>query len=83
MWLILAVLFFAIGQIFTFVISVHICNGTSGKIDGSLFETFFTLLAVSMIYTLWDSITEDSWPTEELHTDAHTETAEYPHSTLS
>lgn len=81
-WLVLAVLFFAIGQIFDFVISVHICNGVNGKIDGSLFQTLFTLLAVCMIYALWDSITEDSWPTEELHADVHGDMAEYQHSSL-
>lgn len=64
-WLGLAGLFFAAGQVFDFVISVHICNGTSGKIDGSLFETFFTLLAVVMIWVFWSSITEDDWPMEQ------------------
>lgn len=61
-FLILAVLFFAIGQVFDFVISVHICTGVHGKIDGSLFQTFFTLLAVVMVWTFWSSITEDDWP---------------------
>lgn len=53
---------FAIGQIFQFVISVHICNGTNGKINGGMFETLFTLLAVIMIWVFWSSITEDDWP---------------------
>lgn len=57
-----AALLFAIGQIFQYVISVHICNGTSGKINGGLFETLFTLLSVVMIWVFWSSITEDDWP---------------------
>ncbi|KAL7927795.1 chitin synthase III catalytic subunit [Trichoderma austrokoningii] len=57
-----AALLFAIGQIFNYVISKYICNGSSGKVDGALFETFFTLLAVGMIFVFWSSITEDDWP---------------------
>ncbi|KAH7015376.1 chitin synthase III catalytic subunit [Ilyonectria destructans] len=53
---------FALGQIFNYVISKHICDGTSGKIDGALFQTFFTLLSVVMIWIFWSSITEDDWP---------------------
>ncbi|KAF2432182.1 hypothetical protein EJ08DRAFT_585984 [Tothia fuscella] len=62
LYLLLAALFFAIGQIFQFVISVHICNSTNGKINGGLFETLFTLLAVGTIWKFWSSITEDDWP---------------------
>jgi len=61
-YLVSAALLFAIGQIFQYVISVHICNGTNGKINGGLFETLFTLLAVIMIWVFWSSITEDDWP---------------------
>src|SRR5690348_18284898 len=43
-YLVGAALLFAIGQIFQYVISVHICTGSSGKINGGLFETLFTLL---------------------------------------
>ncbi|KAI1799270.1 chitin synthase III catalytic subunit [Daldinia bambusicola] len=57
-----AAILFAIGQIFNYVISPYICNGTSGKIDGALFETLFTLLAVVMVWAFWSSITEDDWP---------------------
>lgn len=53
---------FATGQVFTYVISPYIREGTHGKIDGTLFETFFTLLTVAMIYIFWSSITEDDWP---------------------
>lgn len=62
LYLLGAALLFAIGQVFQYVISVHICNGTNGKINGSLFETLFTTLAVVMIWVFWSSITEDDWP---------------------
>jgi hypothetical protein len=61
-FLVIAAVLFALGQIFNYVISVHICHGTSGKIDGALFETLFTLLSVVAIWTFWSSITEDDWP---------------------
>lgn len=61
-YLTLAAVLFALGQIFNYAISSHICNGTSGKIDGALFETLFTLLSVVMIWIFWSSITEDDWP---------------------
>ncbi|KAK4180317.1 chitin synthase III catalytic subunit [Triangularia setosa] len=57
-----AVLAFALGQIFNFVVSPYICNGTTGAIDGSLFQTFFTLLSVTLVWFFWSSITEDDWP---------------------
>lgn len=61
-YLVSAALLFALGQIFNYVVSVHICHGTHGKIDGALFETLFTLLSVVMIWIFWSSITEDDWP---------------------
>ncbi|OHF00323.1 chitin synthase export chaperone [Colletotrichum orchidophilum] len=57
-----ALLLFAIGQIFNYVVSSHICTGTDGAIDGALFETLFTLLAVVAVWVFWSSITEDDWP---------------------
>ncbi|RAL10723.1 chitin synthase export chaperone [Aspergillus homomorphus CBS 101889] len=57
-----AALLFAIGQIFEYVISVHLCEASSGKINGALFETLFTLLAVVTVWFFWSSITEDDWP---------------------
>ena len=57
-----AALLFAIGQIFDYVVSVHICSGANGKIDGALFETLFTLLSVVAVWIFWSSITEDDWP---------------------
>ena len=60
-YLFAAALLFAIGQIFEFVISRYICQGTGGKINGALFETLFTLLAVVMVWVFWSSITEDDW----------------------
>ncbi|MCJ1451435.1 hypothetical protein MMC28_001772 [Mycoblastus sanguinarius] len=62
LYLFAAALLFAIGQIFQYVISKHICQGTNGKIDGALFETLFTLVSVVMIWVFWSSITEDDWP---------------------
>ena len=61
-YLFAAALLFGIGQVFQYVVSVHICNGTNGKINGALFETLFTLLSVVMIWIFWSSITEDDWP---------------------
>lgn len=60
--LVIAALLFAIGQIFQYVISVHICNSTNGRINGALFETLFTLLSVVAIWRFWSEITEDDWP---------------------
>ncbi|MCJ1477332.1 hypothetical protein MMC13_006003 [Lambiella insularis] len=62
LYLIAAALLFAIGQIFQYVVSIHICNGTNQKINGALFETLFTLLSVIMLWVFWSSITEDDWP---------------------
>ncbi|KAK3067819.1 hypothetical protein LTR53_015081 [Teratosphaeriaceae sp. CCFEE 6253] len=61
-FLIGAALLFAIGQVFQYVVSPHICTGTNGAINGGLFETLFTLLAVICIWIFWASITEDDWP---------------------
>lgn len=55
-------LLFAIGQIFNYVISTHLCQASHGKINGALFETLFTLLSVSGVWAFWSSITEDDWP---------------------
>ncbi|KAF1831052.1 hypothetical protein BDW02DRAFT_71924 [Decorospora gaudefroyi] len=62
LYLLAAALLFAIGQIFQYVISVHICEGTDNRINGGLFETLFTLLSIVMIWVFWSSITEDDWP---------------------
>ncbi|GKT78978.1 chitin synthase export chaperone [Colletotrichum tofieldiae] len=62
LYLTAALLLFAIGQIFNYVVSSHICNGTNGAVDGALFQTFFTLLAVVAVWVFWSSITEDDWP---------------------
>lgn len=61
-YLVTAALLFALGQIFNYVVSTHICNGTHHKIDGAFFETLFTLLSVIMVWVFWSSITEDDWP---------------------
>ncbi|KAL3477955.1 chitin synthase III catalytic subunit [Aspergillus californicus] len=57
-----AAVLFAIGQVFNYVISTHLCNATDGKINGALFETLFTVLAVGTLWVFWSSITEDDWP---------------------
>ncbi|KAK4038707.1 chitin synthase III catalytic subunit [Parachaetomium inaequale] len=62
MFLVAAAVTFAVGQVFNFVVSPHICNGTSGAIDGALFQTLFTLVSVVLIWLFWSSITEDDWP---------------------
>ncbi|KAF3137356.1 hypothetical protein TWF569_009285 [Orbilia oligospora] len=62
-----AAVLFAIGQVFAFVISVHLCNAADGRIDGALFETLFTLLAVITLWAFWSSITEDTWVDEPLN----------------
>ncbi|KAJ9622376.1 hypothetical protein H2203_006595 [Taxawa tesnikishii (nom. ined.)] len=62
LYLIAAALLFIIGQIFQYVISVHLCTSTNGAINGGLFETLFTFLSVVMIWAFWSSITEDDWP---------------------
>lgn len=61
-YLVGAGLLFALGQIFNYVVSRYICNGTNGSIDGSLFQTIFTLASVVMVWIFWSSITEDDWP---------------------
>lgn len=63
----ISALLFAISQIFNFVLSVHICSATSGKIDGALFETLFVLLAVVVLWFFWSSITEDEWPEDSMN----------------
>lgn len=61
-WLVSAAILFAIGQIFQYVVSVHICVPTNGAINGNFFQELFNLLAVVMIWVFWSSITEDDWP---------------------
>ncbi|RDA93208.1 hypothetical protein CP533_3176 [Ophiocordyceps camponoti-saundersi (nom. inval.)] len=62
LYLTAAAVLFALGQIFNYAISRYICDGTGGKIDGAMFETLFTLLAVILVWIFWSSITEDDWP---------------------
>lgn len=57
-----AAVLFAVGQIFQYIVSRYICDGTDGQIDGALFQTLFTLLSVVMVWVFWSSITEDDWP---------------------
>ena len=64
----LSALAFAVGQIFNFVISVHICRGTDGKIDGSMFETLFVLISVGFLWWFWISIVEGEYAESEVAT---------------
>jgi hypothetical protein len=66
-FLTISALFFAIGQVFVFVVSKHLCSATSGRIDGALFETLFTLLSVTTLWYFWSSITEDDWADDPLN----------------
>lgn len=56
-----AALVFALGQVFQFVISVHICNGTNGHINGGFFQVLCNILAVVLVWVGWNTITEDDW----------------------
>lgn len=67
MYLVAAAVAFAAGQVFDFTVSPYICNGTSGAIDGALFETLFTLIAVCLVWLFWSSITEDDWPMDPVN----------------
>ncbi|QIX02037.1 hypothetical protein AMS68_007554 [Peltaster fructicola] len=60
-YLLAAALLFAIGQIFQFVVSIYICRGTNGAINGGFFESLFNLAAVVAVWTTWNSITEDTF----------------------
>lgn len=62
LYLTAAAVLFAAGQVFNYVVSPYICDGTDGTIDGALFQTLFTLLSVVMVWIFWSSITEDDWP---------------------
>ena len=62
LWLGLAALMFAIGQVFQYVVSIHICRPTGGAVDGNFFQAIFNLLSVTLIWIFWSSITEDDWP---------------------
>lgn len=69
LYLTAAAVLFAIGQVFNYTISPYICDGTQSRIDGALFETFFTLLSVLTVWFFWSSITEDDWPVSSTPTD--------------
>jgi len=62
---------FAVGQIFNFVVGVHICHGTKGAIDGSLFETLFTLISVLLLWWFWISIVEGEYPESEVQSQTY------------
>lgn len=57
--IILAALFFIIGQVMAFSFSTSVCALLSHYLDGMFFSTAFNLLAVMMVYKYWDSITRE------------------------
>ncbi len=61
-YLTVAAVLFAIGQVCNYVISPYICRGTTGKVDGAFLETLFTLLSVVMVWAFWHLITDDEFP---------------------
>ncbi|KAJ1918241.1 hypothetical protein H4219_002713 [Mycoemilia scoparia] len=58
LWLLGALVLFVLSQIFMLVISDEICNGTNGRIDGTMFSTLLNFGSLVMIYFFWNSITE-------------------------
>ncbi|KAJ5904148.1 Chitin synthase export chaperone [Penicillium tannophilum] len=48
-----------IGQVLLYAFSDLICNNVQHYMDGLFFATFCNLLAVMMVYKLWDSITTE------------------------
>jgi hypothetical protein len=52
-------IFYAVGQVTLYVLSVRICDAVKHYIDGLFFGTICTLLAVMMVYKYWDSITKE------------------------
>lgn len=55
--LIAAALLFGLGQAIMFFLNTQICNGTSQYVDGALFSTLSTLLAMITVFKYWDCIT--------------------------
>ena len=56
----LSIVSFASGQVFEFVVSVHICQGTSGKVDGSMFQTLCNIFSVVLLVMFWITVIEDT-----------------------
>lgn len=57
--LILSVIFFIVGQICCYVISLQICKGTNHYLDGLFFGSLGNVFSIMMIYKFWDMITSD------------------------
>jgi hypothetical protein len=71
---------FVVGQLFEFVINEQICQKTSGAIDGAMFQTLLSFVAMLFFYTLWTSITEDDWFTSIPYDDFESVRASAPKS---
>lgn len=56
--LLLALVAFALAQVFYIVVSNPICAGTNAMVDGSFAATVLTGVAVVFLFRYWDSITE-------------------------
>ncbi|KAJ3317421.1 Chitin synthase, class 7 [Blyttiomyces sp. JEL0837] len=52
-------IFFALGQVFEYVLSTKVCQMAQHYIDGLFFGTICSLLGVMMVYKYWDSITKE------------------------
>ena len=54
----LAVVSFALSQMFGLYVSPLVCEKTNGKLDGRFLVTFWILVGVWWVIHFWDSITE-------------------------
>jgi hypothetical protein len=58
--LVLAALFFVVGQVIHLTLNTNICEYTMHYIDGTFLQSLCTFLSVMMVYKYWDSITKDN-----------------------
>ncbi|KAF8939978.1 hypothetical protein BGZ58_008138 [Dissophora ornata] len=54
----LALITFTISQVILFGASSKIAAATHGRVNGSIFSTFFDLVSVALLYRFWNSITD-------------------------
>ncbi|KAI8869859.1 hypothetical protein GQ42DRAFT_169512 [Ramicandelaber brevisporus] len=58
-WLVASLVAFAAGQVISILASQKICEATNKKIDGLMFGTLLTLIAMVLQYVYWSKITEE------------------------